>query len=333
MSGSNTSVGRRPTVVVLCARDNRPGGLEPLERFMTVRYTDEAGLAEAIVDADALLLWNFFSDALEKVWDRARRLSWVHVAAAGVDKMLFDELVDSEVTVTNARGVFDRPMAEFALMCVLAHAKDMQLSLRLQDQQEWRHRETTSIESRRALIVGTGAIGRETARLLRRIDMEVRGAGRSSRQEDPDFGTVVSSADLVEHVGWADYVILLTPLTRQTRGLVDRRVLEAMQPSAYLINLGRGPCVVEDDLIRAVRSGQIAGAALDVFDLEPLPVGHPLWTTPGVTITPHLSGDARGWLDRLARQFIDNAERFLEGRPLVNVVDKSLGFVPADGTE
>ena len=297
---------------------------------MTVRYTDEAGLAEAIVGADVLLLWDFFSSALKRVWDQADRLSWIHVAAAGVDKLLFDELIDSAVTVTNARGVFDRPMAEFALMSVLSHAKGMHVSLELQNRQEWRHRETTSVAGRHALVVGTGAIGRETARLLRGVDMKVRGAGRTARHDDRDFETVVSSAHLTEHVGWADYVILVTPLTKQTRGLVDHIVLEAMKPSAYLVNLGRGPCVVEGDLIRALSSGQIAGAALDVFDTEPLPPGHPLWTTPGVTITPHLSGDALGWLDTLANQFKENAERFVEGRPLLNVVDKRLGFVPSD---
>lgn len=323
----------RPTVVVLCADEDRPDRLRSVERSMTLRYTDASGLAEAIVGADVLLLWDFFSGALEGVWDRADRLSWIHVAAAGVDKLLFDELVDSEVTVTNARGIFDRPMAEFAVMSVLAHAKDMQASQQLQERQEWRHRETSSIAGRRALIVGTGAIGRETARLLRKVDMSVRGAGRTARAGDRDFGTVVSSADLTEHVGWADYVILLTPLTDQTRGLVDRRVLDAMKPSAYLVNLGRGPCVVEDHLIEALTSGQIAGAALDVVETEPLPPGHPLWTTPGVTITPHLSGDALGWLDALADQFLDNAERFVAGRPLLNVIDKRLGFVPSNGAE
>lgn len=320
----------RPVVTVLCSGRGRPSGLQSGEPFMTLRYTDAAGLAQAIVGADVLLLWDFFSSELEKVWDRADRLSWIHVAAAGVDKLLFDGLVESAVTVTNARGVYDRPMAEFALMSILAHAKDAQVSHELQARQEWRHRETTSAAGRRALVVGTGAIGRETARLLRAIDMEVRGAGRTARDGDPDFGTVISSSHLGDYVGWADYVIVITPLTDQTRGLVDAAVLAAMKPTAYLVNLGRGACVVEDDLVRALTNRQIAGAALDVFETEPLPLGHPLWTTPGVTVSPHLSGDVHGWLDTLARQFVDNAERFVDGRPLVNVVDKRLGFVPTE---
>lgn len=323
----------RPVVAVLCADASRPPGLGRVEELATVRYTDTDALGQNIAGADVLLLWDFFSSALQDVWDRADRLSWVHVAAAGVDKLLFDELVDSAVTVTNARGVFDRPMAEFALMSVLAHAKDALVSHQLHERQEWRHRETASVSGRTALIVGTGAIGRETARLLKAVDMVVRGAGRSAREGDPDFGTVVSSARLADHVGWADYVIVLTPLTDQTRGLVDAAVLAAMKPTAYLVNLGRGPCVVEDDLVRALTSGQLAGAALDVFETEPLPEGHPLWTTPGVTVSPHLSGDAQGWLESLARQFVDNVERFVDGQPLVNVVDKRLGFVPAQASE
>lgn len=317
----------RPTVTVLCSEGNERPDLQPIQARTLVRYTNAQGLGEAIVGADVLLLWDLFSSALEGVWDRADRLSWVHVAAAGVDKMLFPALVGSSVTLTNARGAFDRPMAEFALMSVLAHAKDAKRSHDLQGREEWRHRETMSVAGRRALVVGTGAIGRETARLLRAVDMEVRGAGRTAREGDPDFGTVLPSSVLVDHVGWADYVIVITPLTEQTRGLVDAAVLAAMKPSSYLVNLGRGPCVVEEDLVRALESGQIAGAALDVFDTEPLPAGHRLWTARSVTVSPHLSGDARGWKATLARQFIDNAERFVDGRPLVNVVDKRLGFV------
>lgn len=327
------SLDAAPIVAVLCAGGSRPPGLQSVERSLTVRYTDATGLARAIVDADVLLLWDFFSSALQEVWDQANRLSWVHVAAAGVDRLLFDELIDSQVTVTNARGVFDRPMAEFALMSVLAHAKDVHVSHQLQSRQVWRHRETVVVAGRKALIVGTGAIGRETARLLRAVGMEVRGAGRVARRHDPSFGEVLSSAHLADHVAWADYVIVVTPLTEHTRGLVDRTVLREMQPTSYLINLGRGPCVVEDDLVGALTSGQISGAALDVFETEPLPPGHPLWTTPGVTVSPHMSGDAHGWRDTLARQFVDNLERYVEGRPLLNVVDKRLGFVPTDVVE
>ena len=205
-----------------------------------MRYADAEGLASAVEGAQALFLWDFFSTAVADVWAHCDRLEWIHVAAAGVDKLLFDGLRESGVTVTNARGVFDRPIAEFVLASVLAHAKLLHESRDLQRDRVWRHRETRTVVGARALIVGTGAIGRETARLLRAVGMEVRGAGRTARADDVDFGEVVASADLVSHVGWCDYLVNAAPLTEQTRGLVNADVFAAMRPSAHLINVGRG---------------------------------------------------------------------------------------------
>ncbi|MBF8184766.1 D-2-hydroxyacid dehydrogenase [Nonomuraea sp. K274] len=319
----------RPVITVLCADMNRrPPHMQAVEERATVRYCDTGGLAAAVTDAHALFLWDYFSSAVRQVWDRAGALRWIHVAAAGVDKLLFDELIDSDVIVTNARGVFDRPIAEFVLGSVLAFAKDVHRSHDLQLARTWKHRETRSVAGGTALVVGTGAIGREIARLLRAVGMEVRGAGRTARAADPDFDTVVASDELALHVGWADHVVMAAPLTPATRGLIDAPVLAAMKPTAHLVNIGRGPCVVEDHLIAALAGGQIAGASLDVFETEPLPVDHPLWDTPGVVVSAHMSGDAVGWLDTLARQFTDNALRWLDGEDLVNVVDKRLGFVP-----
>ena len=317
-----------PVVVVLCERpDQRPPHLEPLAGRVELRYVDAAGLATAVAGAQALFLWDFFSTAVADVWAHCDRLEWIHVAAAGVDTLLFDGLRASAVVVTNARGVFDRPMAEFVLASVLAHAKLLHESRDLQQDGVWRHRETRTVVGARALIVGTGAIGRETARLLRAVGMQVRGAGRTARAEDVDFGEVVASADLVDHVGWCDYLVNVAPLTEQTRGLVDAEVFAAMRPSAYVINVGRGPTVVERDLVAALAGGAIDGAALDVFEREPLPAESPLWRLPGAVVSAHMAGDVVGWRDALARQFVANAERWLAGEPLENVVDTALGYV------
>jgi len=325
-----TPPGRRTTVVVLVGpTGERPAHLGTVEARAELRYTDAAGLPDALDGADVLFLWDFFSTALRDAWPRAGSLRWVHVAAAGVDTLLFDELVRSDVVVTNARGVFDRPMAEFTLASILAHAKQLHVLRDHQRAAQWRREETTPIAGQAALIVGTGSIGRATAALLRAVGMRVRGAGRTARSDDPDFGDVVASARLAEHVGWADHVVVVAPLTPQTRGLVDASVLGAMKPSAHLVNLARGPIVDTDALLHALRTGGLAGASLDVFDTEPLPADHPLWTTPGVVVSPHLSGDARGWRDELARQFADLAQLWLSGRPLPDPVDKRLGFVPA----
>lgn len=317
----------RPVVAVLCKQPaDRPSGLDGLD--VDFRYCTAEDLASAVRGARALLLWDFFSTAVRDVWSEATGLEWIHVTAAGVDTLLFDELRDSDVVVTNARGVFDRPIAEYVLGAVLAHAKDGRTSFALQREHRWQHRETRAIAGARALVVGTGSIGREIARLLRVVGMQVRGAGRVARADDPDFDDVVASADLADEVGWCDHLVLAAPLTNSTRGLVDASVLSAMKPDAHLVNIGRGPLVDESALHAALRDNRIGGATLDVFDTEPLPPDHPLWDAPNVTITAHMAGDVVGWRETLTEQFADNARRWLAGEPLVNVVDKELGYIP-----
>lgn len=313
---------------MLCERaTDRPPWLDDLD--VEFRYCAADGLAEAVRGAQVLMLWDFFSTAVREVWEHAGSLEWIHVTAAGVDTLLFDDLRDSDVVVTNAHGVFDRPIAEYVLGAVLAHAKDSRNSLDLQRSRQWQHRETLSILGATALVVGTGAIGREIARLLRAAGLEVRGVGRVARADDPDFGSVIASSDLAEHVGWCDHLVLAAPLTPATQGLVDAQVLEAMKPDAHLVNVARGPLVDEPALLEALLDGRIGAATLDVFEVEPLPAEHPLWDAPGVTITAHMSGDVIGWRDTLARQFADNVRRWLAGEPLLNVVDKKLGYIPA----
>lgn len=316
-------------IAVLCEREtDRVPGLACVDAEF--RCCDADGLVRAVEGAQALLLWDYFSTALREVWAHADALEWIHIPAAGVDKLLFDGLRESDVVVTNARGVFDRPIAEYVLGAVLAHAKGSQASLEFQRRHEWRHRETRSIAGAHALVVGTGGIGRETARLLRAAGLSVRGAGRVAVTEDPDFGTVVTTDDLAAAVGWCDHLVLAAPLTAATRGLVDADVLKAMKPDAHLVNIARGPIVDEDALLAALTDGRIGGATLDVFSIEPLPAEHPLWDAPGAVITAHMSGDIEGFRDTLADQFADNARRWLAGQPLLNVVDKLLGYVPGD---
>jgi phosphoglycerate dehydrogenase-like enzyme len=322
----------RHVIAVLCSDEiGKPPHLESVEARADVRYTDAAGLAESLEGAQALFLWDYFSSAVRDVWQQAQHLEWIHVAAAGVDTLLFGELAQSDVVVTNAKGVFDRPIAEFVLASILAVAKDVHGSHDLQASRTWQHRETRTIAGATVLVVGTGSIGREIARLLRVVGMDVRGAGRTARETDPDFDFVVPSAELADHVGWADHVVVVAPLTDATRNLVDARVLSAMKPTAHLVNVARGPIVDEAALVEALEDRSIAAATLDVFQTEPLPADHPLWTTPGVVVTPHMSGDAVGWTDTLARQFVDNAQRWMDGAPLVNVVDKQLGFAATEG--
>ncbi|WP_120003835.1 D-2-hydroxyacid dehydrogenase [Nesterenkonia muleiensis] len=327
----------RPVITVLRPSDpdsphRTPPGLDRIADRSDIRYTDAEHLAEDIAGSDALFLWDFFSGALQKAWPAADRLKWIHVAAAGVDTLIFDDLRDSEVVVTNAQGVFDRPIAEWVLGAVLAEAKDFAGNYRHKAAATWYHRETKRVQGAKALVIGTGAIGREIARLLRAVGIEVTGAGRTARDEDQDFGVVVLSETLQEHVGEFDIIVNAAPLTAATTGLIGPVTLAAVKPGAHLINIGRGASVDEQALVEALREGPLGFASLDVFAQEPLPAESALWGLDNVMIAAHMSGDVHGWRDTLAELFLSNAERWLDGEGLVNVVDKSKGYVPRPST-
>lgn len=323
-----TAERKRPVVAALY-REALPPRLSEIEEIAEVRLTKADGLAKALDGADVLYQWHSFSPALRDNWGAASTLQWVHVSAAGVSQLLFDELIRSNIVYTNSRGVLSRAIAEFALGFVLDMAKDSQGSFRLQQEQRWQHRVTRKIQCQSALVVGTGSIGREIARLFHAVGMEVSGAGRTVRPVDPDFDRIHSSRDLAAAVQDYDYVVLAAPLTADTRGLVDAGVLAAMKPTAHLINLGRGELVYTEALTEALATGSIAGAALDVVHPEPLPAGHTLWSMKNVIITPHMSGDTEDYLDDLGLLFLDNLTRYCTGEPLQNVVDKELGFISA----
>jgi phosphoglycerate dehydrogenase-like enzyme len=314
-------------VVTIQHGESIPSELSSISDEAELRMTPAARLAEALPGSDVLFIYDLSSSALRSAWPAADSLRWVQAASAGVDTVLFDALVESDVILTNSRGVFDRPIAEYVLGQILSFAKGFRRSMRAQDAGQWRHFESETIAGAAVTIVGTGPIGRATARLLRAAGMSVHGLGRRSRS-DPDFGAITT--DWAEAVGGADYVVLAAPLTDQTQGLVNAEALAAMPARARLINVGRGELVVTDALTAALRCGRLAGAALDVVDPEPLPPGHPLWTEPDVHLTPHNSGDVKGWTSELQRQFITNFRRYVCDLPLHNVVDKRRGYVPSD---
>ncbi len=321
-----------PTVTVL--HDGKlPPNMADIEALAQVRTARPDELAQGLRGADVLLAWDFTTPALRSAWAGADRLQWVHTASAGVDNVLTPEVAASDVVVTNSRGVFETPIAEYVTGLVLMTAKDMLGTWQRQQRHEWEHRETHSVQRRVAVVVGVGPIGRAVARMLTAVGLRVRGVGRSRRSGDPDFGEVAAGGELREQVADADYVVLVAPLTEETRGMVDREVLAAMPPRAMLVNVGRGELVVERDLVAALQAGQIASAALDVFEQEPLPGDSPLWSMPQVLVSPHMSADTVGWRDDLAALFVENLGRWCKGEPLRNVVDKRLGYVPSTGGE
>jgi phosphoglycerate dehydrogenase-like enzyme len=302
-----------PTITVLHAEGDAPRGLDiPGLRLAT----DAEALAGAFPGTEILLVWDFTSDAVREAWpDADDSLRWVHTASAGVDRLMFPGLVDSPVVLTNSRGIFDIPMAEYVLGLVLAMAKDLPRTVACQERREWRHRETELVAGRTAVVVGGGPIGHAIARMLGAVGLNVELVGRR------EF------ADLLALLPSADWLVLAAPLTDTTRGMLDAATIAALPRHARVINVGRGALVVEPDLVDALRDGRIAGAALDVFADEPLAADSPLWELPGVIVSPHMSGDVAGWRDALAEVFLDNLDRYRSGKPLLNVVDKTLGYV------
>ncbi|MEY9991586.1 phosphoglycerate dehydrogenase-like enzyme [Streptomyces sp. V4I8] len=310
-----------PTLLVL--DDDPLPRLGRLTGRARVEHADETTLAERLPHADVLLVWDFTSHAVRRAWPgEGPRPRWVHTASAGVDHLMCPELTASDTVVTNARGVFDQPIAEYVAALVLAMAKDLPRTLELQGAREWRHREGQRVGGTRACVVGSGPIGRAIARTLKALDITTALVGRAPRTG------IHGPEDLDRLIARADWVVAAAPLTEQTHGMFDARRFGVMQPSARFINVGRGQLVVEDALADALTKRWIAGAALDVFEHEPLTPDSPLWDVPHLIVSPHMSGDTIGWRDELGRQFVELYERWEAGRPLLNIVDKQRGYVP-----
>ncbi len=303
-------------------------GLETVGADIEIGFApDEASLGQGLPGTDILLGWDFRGRDLANQWVRADSLKWIHWGGAGVDAVLFPALADSDVILTNSRGLFDRAMAEYVLGYMLAEVKGFRTTLKSQDVSEWNYRGTVKLAGSRAAVFGVGSIGREIAILLKAVDVEVTGVGRSERTGDPVFGTIRGQDDARAVAGDADWVIGVLPGTAATEGYFDAGLFGAMKSSARFINVGRGTAVDEDALMAVLGSGGVAGAMLDVFHEEPLPASSPLWQTPNLFVSPHMSGDYTDYKADVAKQFLENLRRYRAGEDLFNVVDKKLGFV------
>jgi phosphoglycerate dehydrogenase-like enzyme len=266
-------------------------------------------------EADVMLVGAVPRELFEEVFAMAPRLQWVHVLWAGLDTLLFPALLESPVTLTNGRGVFARSLAEFAIAGMLWFAKDICRMRRQQREKRWEKFVVEELHGKRLGIIGHGSIGRAVAALAAAFGMKVVGVGRTSPREEFD--------EIIEQ---SDFIVVSAPLTEQTRGLVGEAEFRRMKPSCVLINVGRGPVVSESALLAALREGRIRGAVLDVYDQEPLPPDHPLWTMDNVLLSPHCADNTPTWLDEAMELFVENFERFDRGEPLRNVVDKKAGY-------
>jgi phosphoglycerate dehydrogenase-like enzyme len=262
---------------------------------------------------------------------RGARLRWLQAPqAAPPAGFYYPELIAHPVVVTNFREIYNDHIGAHIMAFVLAFARGLHEYLPQQLRREWRPAPLDSgvvhLPEATALIVGVGGIGAEAARLAAAFGIHVIGVdGR--RQEAPPGVAELHGPDALDSLlPRADFVILTVPHTPATQGFMDRARFQRMKRSAFFINIGRGMTTRLDDLVQALRAGEIAGAGLDVFEQEPLPANHPLWTMPGVLITPHTAGYGPYLDERRFEILLDNCRRFLAGQPLRNVVDKARWF-------
>lgn len=308
--------------------DRFPEGLPEAETG--VEYVMADSMDEVVADlagCDVVFHYGHPRDALEANWRLTERLRWVHVGGVGVDWSLFPAIIESDVVLTNSRGIFDTSLPEYLLSLMLALAKDLPGTLRAQSRHAWEHRLLEPLAGGRAVVVGAGSIARSASRLLHAMGVTTTLVGRAAR-DAPDGARIRAIDELPALLAEADWLIVLAPLTPATRGLIDADVLAALPRGARVVNIGRGPTLVEDALVDALRSGALAGAALDVFEEEPLPAESPLWDMPNVIVSPHIGGDEAGTPRAFTDAFLANLRRYLAGEPLQNVVDKRLGWVP-----
>jgi phosphoglycerate dehydrogenase-like enzyme len=316
-------------VVVTASEADAPPGIEAAAEMADVRFARGVDVSEAIGGADALFFFRARRSWVEEAWPKADSLRWIQSGSDGLDGLLFPELVASDVVVTNARGVFEDAIAEWAIAAIMASETGLYRSIVDTIGGRWEDRERGRVAGRTLLIVGPGPIGRATARRAHDLGMQVTFVGRAPR-EDPELGTIAGPDQLEDLLGEADHVLDALPLAPGTEGYFDARAFAAMKPTATFLNVGRGGTVVEADLIEALRAGSIGGAALDVYEVEPLPSDSPLWTLPNVVVSPHVCGDFEGWERVVVELFVDNLGRYVRGEPLRNLVDKSAGFGVAD---
>jgi phosphoglycerate dehydrogenase-like enzyme len=308
-----------PRVIVICPPESEPPPVDRLRDeadFVVVRTAEE--LRDAQPGVEILFLNHYRTELLRTVGPGDLR--WIHTSSIGVDALLADAIIESDLVVTISRGVCERPIAEWVLGVLLMFVKDLRRTLELQQNATWVHRETEPLEGRRVLLLGPGPVGREIANLLRAAGMIVDVVGRRAR-EDPDIGRIHAIDELDALLPEVDDLVLALPLNESTRRIIDARRLALMRRGARVVNVGRGALVDEEALVTAARDGRIGAAALDVFEHEPLPTDHPFWGMDNVLVSPHMSGDLVGWKGRVVDRFAVNLRRWMNDEPLVDVID------------
>jgi D-2-hydroxyacid dehydrogenase (NADP+) len=302
------------------------------ERFphITFNYaTQPEQRAAGLKDCDVAFTWHLSAEELQA----APRLRWVHTSAVAVETMCLPELFARGVAVSNTRGVQAWPIAEHAIAMVLALSKQLPFALDQQRASRWAQnefvgeRQPSLLRGRTVGLIGVGTIGADIAKLASAFGMRVVAVRRRADLDRPKGVDEILPIDRLDRfLPMLDVLVIAAPLTPDTDRLIDAGALARMKRGALLVNVGRGRIVDNAALVKALQSGHLAGACLDVFEQEPLPAGDPLWTCPNVIITPHTSGFRRGHWDEVLDLFSENIRRFERGEPLKFRVDPALGY-------
>lgn len=289
--------------------------------------TDEEEVRWRRMLSGADVLYDFDRALAADLPELAPQVQWIQATSAGigqfVKRMKYAERMPHTV-LTTASGVHARPLGEFCALSILAFARDLPTMMRQQREKRWERFAGTDLEGKTALIFGLGAVGLGAARLVGGLGLETIGVKRTVREDDPARGAVDelhSGPALPELLPRADFLILAAPHTPETEHVIGKAELALLKPGAVIINVGRGELIDERAMIRALESGELGGAALDVFEEEPLPQDSPLWTMPNVLISPHSASTSDRENERIVDLFCENLRRFLAGEDLLNVLN------------
>lgn len=318
------------TLLVIC--DPAAPYLRQLERIPSetrIVVGKELDLLRATApDADVVVFTGPLRGLLREIWPDLKKVQWVHSLFAGLDNVLFPELIESPVTMTNARGVFARTLGEYAIAGILWFAKDLNRMRRQQAAHVWEQFNVQEVYGKVLGIVGYGGIGRAAAERAKAFGIKIHALRRrpEKSQDDPLVDRGYGPDQLHELIAASDYLLVAAPLTRETEGLMGPAEFAQMKSDAVFINLGRGPLVQEPALIDVLKKGAIRGAVLDVFNEEPLPADNPFYDLDNVLLSPHCADNTDTWLFETMDFFVDNFIRFHQGQPLENIVDKHAGY-------
>jgi phosphoglycerate dehydrogenase-like enzyme len=303
--------------------------IRPLEQVTDLQIArTQNELAALMPDAEIIFVWESAGPWLRQHWKHASRLKWVHFSGVGMESLLFPEFVESDVALTNTRGYYSNSLAEFAIAAIFYFAKGFPRLQQNKLERGWNRFLMTDIQGQTVGILGLGNIGMALARKAKALGMRVLAHKRQFGPglDQPNVDRLIPRESLHELFTDSDYVVNTLPLTPATLKMIGANEFQAMRRTSYFINVGRGQTTDEEALLQCLREQTIGGAALDVFCSEPLPASSEFYTLPNVLISPHCCDLTLAYYENTALSLMDNVERYLAGKPLLNLVDKTLGY-------